>query len=469
LLYIGQACATSCTGSATSNTVINTGTSTGCFTVTTTSQDVAGTPVVPVTSFTSALGTLDKVYLTALTATYSPTATYSVASEPATDFDLYMSLINLRATASPDSTLFSHSSGFNGAAFTGSYTEDNAPDSGGFGASSTSAQVFVAVDNTYEDSSLTNTNTHNFVPASTTSGELQTPISAWQSDGTTHLTVSSSPPTQYTDASASTWSWTWQIGTSNGAVYLSSGPTATVTATQVLTITATFQYDYHGSVTGDPQFAGFQGQQFQIHGVPEEYFALVSTPDFYMNSRFVYLANGICSYNDTECFSHPGTYIDQIAFVMNDARLKILAGPHANGLTAFLNNQPLSIGARILLPVSNSTYVHLVSRSRIIVSLDDFVFGITNSDYFFNIAAQLSNTGILTAGSTKLVVSSPPAEAAKQIATTYPEHQIHGLLGQTWRNIQWPHKKFIQGEPVDYQVVNLYSSEFPYTQYQSRK
>jgi len=102
-----------------------------------------------------------------------------------------------------------------------------------------------------------------------------------------------------------------------------------------------------------------------------------------MNSRFVYLANGVCNYNDTECFSHPGTYIDQLGFGMDDVQVKLVAGTHAAGMKAFLNGQLLNVGARVMLPLSNNTYVHVVSKSRVVVNLDDFVFGVSNSDFFF--------------------------------------------------------------------------------------
>jgi len=189
-----------------------------------------------------------------------------------------------------------------------------------------------------------------------------------------------------------------------------------------------------------------------------------------MNSRFVYLANGVCNYNDTECFSHPGTYIDQISFVMADVQIKLVAGTHAAGLQVFLNGQSLSIGGRVMLPLANSTYVYRMSKSRVVVSLDDFVFAVTNSDYFFNIAAQLSNAKILASGAKKLTITGVDASAqAKQVALAFPEIQIHGLLGQTWRNIQWPHHKMIQGEPTDYQVSSLFTPDFPFSQYISKK
>jgi hypothetical protein len=51
-------------------------------------------------------------------------------------------------------------------------------------------------------------------------------------------------------------------------------------AANLVTVTANFpssgvvtaDYNYAAVITGDPQFAGFQGQQFQVHGIPEEFF-----------------------------------------------------------------------------------------------------------------------------------------------------------------------------------------------------
>jgi len=85
------------------------------------------------------------------------------------------------------------------------------------------------------------------------------------------------------------------------------------------------------------------------------------------------------------------------------------------------------------------------------------------------LGVDFTNSAILRAGRQQVTISSSatPAQADKLISTTYPEFFMHGLLGQTWRNIQWPHARMYQGEPADYQVSNLFSSEFLYTQYQS--
>jgi len=53
------------------------------------------------------------------------------------------------------------------------------------------------------------------------------------------------------------------------------------------------------SVSGDPQLVGLQGQRFQVHGMPDEFFNLISLPDMQVNSRFTYLASGVCNFNNT--------------------------------------------------------------------------------------------------------------------------------------------------------------------------
>jgi len=50
----------------------------------------------------------------------------------------------------------------------------------------------------------------------------------------------------------------------------------------------------------------------------------------------------------------------------------------------------------------------------------------------------------------------------KSYGNTY---HIHGLLGQTWRNVEYMHHKQIQGDATEYQVNELMSSDFLYNQY----
>lgn len=134
----------------------------------------------------------------------------------------------------------------------------------------------------------------------------------------------------------------WQItfGTAPFAGSSFSGGGLTVSLQQVVLVDAVVQYDYHlpAAINGDPQFAGFHGQHFQVHGVPDESFALISTPDYYINSKFVYIATGSCTYNDTACYTHPGTYMSEIYVGMADTAVHVVAGPHHQGFSSVTVN-----------------------------------------------------------------------------------------------------------------------------------
>jgi len=171
-----------------------------------------------------------------------------------------------------------------------------------------------------------------------------------------------------------------------------------IPTTGTFLVTYTYSFD---DIFGDPQFAGFQGQQFQVHGIPDEHFNLISTPDFYLNSRFVYIATGQCNYADTECFSHPGTYMDELGLVLGNTQIRIVAGTHASGLKVYINNKPMTVGQRFSLPLSNSTYIHYSAYNQIVVGLDSFTIGATNSDMFFNLQAQINDMNLLRIGAKK--------------------------------------------------------------------
>jgi len=223
-------------------------------------------------------------------------------------------------------------------------------------------------------------------------------------------------------------------------------------------------YTYSENVAGDPQFVGFQGQHFQIHGIPNECFSLITTPDMYINSRFVYISNGQCTYNDTECFSHPGTYIDQIGLTvydktrMSEARVKLQAGSHSEGLIATVNDVKLPVGRKLVLSTThNDTYIHVVSNLRITISIHElFKISIVNSDFFFNIGTSMVRGDMLAFGQNKVVAHE----------TDTVKFPLHGLLGQTWRNVEYTTGKYIQGEPADYQVNSLFSPAFLFNLYE---
>lgn len=64
--------------------------------------------------------------------------------------------------------------------------------------------------------------------------------------------------------------------------------------------------DAPGSGNGDPVFTGFHGQVYQVHGYPETWFNIISSPQIDVNAQFAFIDAGTCDYNNTECWTHPG-------------------------------------------------------------------------------------------------------------------------------------------------------------------
>jgi hypothetical protein len=220
-----------------------------------------------------------------------------------------------------------------------------------------------------------------------------------------------------------------------------------------------------GAINGDPQFSGFQGQQYQVHGIPDEYFNLISTPNFYVNSRFVYIATGTCDYNETMCFTHPGTYIDELGFGLNGINVTVKAGAHSDGLRLFVNNKELSAPYTATFPHKHVGTTHdctlsLDSFNHFKFDCDMFTIGATNSDLFFNMEVALTDVQTLKAG-------QPSSKLYKKHAERhhYPSLPIHGLLGQTWKNIVYENHLVYEGNVADYVTGSLFNPNFAYNQY----
>jgi len=242
------------------------------------------------------------------------------------------------------------------------------------------------------------------------------------------------------------------------------------------------------SVTGDPQFTGLQGQQFQVHGMPDEFFNLITTTEFQLNSRFTYLASGQCTYNNTECWTHPGTYVDQLGFMFPGIRIKVVAGPHHKGLRAWVNDEEFNSHRRVHLPiVTGNTSISDASskitighphHDVIIVSSPLFTIEVTNSDWFFNFNIIFHDQEILAAGRMlHYITDSRPGKGTtlfteQQIARNprygYPKYPMHGLVGQTWKNARYPAKRFYEGEVDDYMMLDhtLFGNQFLFNLYE---
>ena len=210
-----------------------------------------------------------------------------------------------------------------------------------------------------------------------------------------------------------------------------------------------------GAIAGDPQFTGLRGQTYQVHGVPDEVFSIVSDVDLQYNSRFVLLTKGACpsiddKLIDTPCFTHPGTYLGELGLeTAAGDRLYIQAGSATTGFEQLLlNGEELTIGQHYTLKAlagRQQSYVRLVSSHRVVVQAGNFWFEFTNSDMFVNQRVAMID--------------------AKQETS-------HGLLGQTWStaiydvasSIPW-----IEGSVFDYAMADhqLFSHRFVFNKFVS--
>jgi len=96
-------------------------------------------------------------------------------------------------------------------------------------------------------------------------------------------------------------------------------------------------------IVGDPQIVGMQGQDFQVHGMPDEIFNVVSYPSLQVNARFTYLESGACHDNFTACFAHPGTYISEEGFRVGVDKVRVIAGSFKKRVISDIEQQKSSL------------------------------------------------------------------------------------------------------------------------------
>jgi len=82
-----------------------------------------------------------------------------------------------------------------------------------------------------------------------------------------------------------------------------------------------------------------QGQDFQVHGMPDEIFNIVTYPTVQVNARFTYLESAECHDNYTACFAHPVTYISEEGFRIGRDKIRVTAGSFKKGLTVSVNGK----------------------------------------------------------------------------------------------------------------------------------
>jgi len=186
-----------------------------------------------------------------------------------------------------------------------------------------------------------------------------------------------------------------------------------------------------GFITGDPQFVGLRGQNYQVHGVSGDVYNIVSDADLQYNSRFVFLNSGACPVvngkKQKACWSHPGSYLGELGLKTRAGdRVHLTTGDAKTGFASVsVNDKEVAEGETVMLADNlgsvsrNST--HLAS-----VQIGNWDFAFENSDMFVNQRVRVIDSRGL---------------------------RSHGLLGQTWRETTYPNAiKYIAGSVDDYTI-----------------
>jgi hypothetical protein len=221
----------------------------------------------------------------------------------------------------------------------------------------------------------------------------------------------------------------------------------------------------HPGGYGDPQFLGFNSQNFQVHGTSDTVYNVLSTPHLQYNAFFRYLESGRCR-KGTACFSHPGNYFGSVGMKVRDESQKVNdivveAGSVLDGLRLFYNNATL--------PVSDTTIsfgsytIQHPNQFEVVLESDEFNIKVSNSDMFLNQEVSIGSGLLSRIAEYKKAMKSGNDARANEIIETLP----HGILGQTWNtatyNNRWKH---IQGQLYDY-VINdgILGTEFKYNKF----
>ena len=203
------------------------------------------------------------------------------------------------------------------------------------------------------------------------------------------------------------------------------------------------------TIVGDPQFVGLRGQSYQVHGVDGAVYNLISEQNTQVNSRFVFLNDGECpmigNKSDSNCWSHPGSYLGEVSFQqLVDGELHtalIAAGSARAGFELVeVDGELLAVGDEVEY---GSFRLLVQSTHRIHVHTDHFEFDLTNSDMFINQALR--------------------AKVPLQ------QLQSHGLIGQTHSSRTYATSiKYIQGEVDDYVILDddIFGTQFLYNRFQ---
>jgi len=136
-------------------------------------------------------------------------------------------------------------------------------------------------------------------------------------------------------------------------------------------------------------------------------------------------------------------------------KIHVAAGSFKKGLTVSVNGKKVTEKKTSVKLGS----VELVNHRRVVVSTPIMAITISNSDKFLNQETRLYDEKLLTLGSERTVLGDGE--------NFHSEVPLHGLQGQTWRNVEYPSGLEYEGSISDYHVTsgNIYGTEFVFNQF----
>ena len=203
------------------------------------------------------------------------------------------------------------------------------------------------------------------------------------------------------------------------------------------------------SIVGDPQFVGLRGQSYQVHGLDGAVYNIISEQSTQVNARFVFLTEGECPMiagaADTNCWSHPGSYLGELSFQqVVDGKLHaalVAAGSAKKGFSMVqVDGKQVRVGQTVSF---GSFSLTLKSTHAVEITTEHFSFELSNSDMFVNQAVR-------------------PTVPLSQL-------QSHGLLGQTHSaQVYTSTLRYIDGSVDDYVIADndIFGTDFVYNQFQ---
>jgi hypothetical protein len=209
-----------------------------------------------------------------------------------------------------------------------------------------------------------------------------------------------------------------------------------------------------GCVTADPEFIGFLGQKYEIHGVPNQVFNIITSPLVQYNAEFIYIGQksdyaAQCNATRTHPWTHAGTYLGRLGFMtVGGDKIEAQAGSCMTGIKSVsVNGKTMSVGDKIELSSADSIAqsITFVNEFTLMMTLAEVELTLTNSDKFFN-----QEVAMTAYGEAKL--------------------QMHGLLGQTWSPVTHVTngvRRVIEGTSSDYMIQDedIFGSDFSFNRF----